>query len=43
MASYNIYIRIFITGREAFFIELENIDFFMEYFRAIAKSGSDFA
>ncbi len=43
MASYNAYIRTFATGKEAFSVELQSIEFFSEYVRAVAKMGSGFA
>ena len=43
MASFNIYIGIPTTKKKAFFIELQEIEFFLKYLRAIAKIESDFA
>ena len=43
MASYNTYIGIFAIEKKIFFAELQRIEFFLEYLRAIAKMESDFA
>ena len=43
MASYNAYIKILETGKEVFFAELQGMEFFSEYLRAVVKVGSDFA
>ncbi len=43
MASYNAYIGTLGTGKGAFFIELQGMELFSEYLRAVAKMGSDFA
>ncbi len=43
MASYNAYIRILGTEKEAFSAKLQGIEFFSEYSGAVAEMGSGFA
>ena len=43
MASYNVYIEIFATEKEIFFVKLQKIEFFSKDSRAITKMGNDFA
>ncbi len=43
MPSSNAYIGILATRKEAFFAELQGMEFFSEYLRAVAEMGSDFA
>ncbi len=43
MASYNAYIGTLATGKEAFFAELQGMEFFSEYLGAVAEMGSGFA
>ncbi len=43
MASYNAYIGILATRKEAFFAELQEMQFFSEYLEAVAEIESDFA
>ncbi len=43
MASYNAYIGTLATGKEAFFAELQGMEFFSEYSGAVAEMGSGFA
>lgn len=43
MTYYIIYIRIFLTRKETFSVELQEIKFFLKYFKAIAKIESEYA
>ncbi len=43
MTSYNIYIGILATRKEAFSAELQGMEFFSEYSGAVAEMGSGFA
>ncbi len=43
MASYNTYIGTLATMKEAFFAELQGMEFFSEYSGVIAEMGSGFA
>lgn len=42
MASYNIYIKIFITRKKVFSAKFPEIDFFSKYLVAIAQIRNDF-
>ena len=43
MANYNAYIEKLATRKKAFFAELQRMEFFSEYSRAIIKMENDFA
>ncbi len=43
IASYNAYIGTLATEKEIFSIELQGMEFFSEYSRAVAEMGSGFA